>query len=195
MIISGSPVSVLLVSGSEKGSSFLCDLLDPSRFAPVISCDSAGEARRLLSSEPFDLVLINSPLSDASGVPLAAEVAENTSCGVILFVGSSVYEEVYPQMIPRGVMTVTKSSAKATILQAVHLCAATNARLRALESKALSLEEKMTEGRLVSRAKLLLMEQLRMSEAAAHRYIEKQAMDQCVKRREIAENIIRTYSN
>ena len=32
-----------------------------------------------------------------------------------------------------------------------------------------------------------------MTEAAAHRMIEKQAMDRCVTRREIAKEIIRTY--
>jgi response regulator NasT len=32
-----------------------------------------------------------------------------------------------------------------------------------------------------------------MTESDAHRYIEKQAMDRCVTRREIAENILQTY--
>ena len=53
----------------------------------------------------------------------------------------------------------------------------------------------MEEIRLVNRAKLLLVECLKMSEAEAHRYIEKTAMDRCVRRREIAENIIRTYGS
>ena len=39
----------------------------------------------------------------------------------------------------------------------------------------------------------LLIEQLKMTEPEAHRYIEKQAMDRCVTRRKIAENIILTY--
>ena len=33
-----------------------------------------------------------------------------------------------------------------------------------------------------------------MSEEEAHRYIEKQAMDRCTTRREIAESILRTYA-
>ena len=40
-------------------------------------------------------------------------------------------------------------------------------------------------------AKSILIDQLKMSETQAHKYIEKQAMDGCVKREEIAENIIR----
>ena len=36
--------------------------------------------------------------------------------------------------------------------------------------------------------------ELKMSESDAHRYIEKQAMDQCITKRSIAEDIIKTYS-
>ena len=59
---------------------------------------------------------------------------------------------------------------------------------------AATVEEKMEEIRLVNRAKWLLIECLSMSEAEAHRYIEKQAMDRCVTRREIARGIIQTYA-
>ena len=56
------------------------------------------------------------------------------------------------------------------------------------------MDEKMEEIRLVNRAKWLLIEKLTMTESDAHRYIEKQAMDQCVSRREIAKGIIQTYT-
>ena len=52
----------------------------------------------------------------------------------------------------------------------------------------------MQEIRVGNRAKWMLIERLQMSEADAHRYIEKMAMDRCVSRREIAEGIIKTYS-
>ena len=48
--------------------------------------------------------------------------------------------------------------------------------------------------RLVNRAKLLLITELKMEEPTAHRFIEKQSMDRCITRREVAEEIIRTYS-
>ena len=48
----------------------------------------------------------------------------------------------------------------------------------------------MEEIRLVNRAKWLLIEQLKMTEAEAHRHIEKQAMDRCVTRRAVAEDIL-----
>ena len=68
-------------------------------------------------------------------------------------------------------------------------------RLRQICKKNLCpLKEKMAEIRLVNKAKWILISQLSMSEPESHRYIEKQAMDRCVTRRSIAEEIIRTYS-
>ena len=55
-------------------------------------------------------------------------------------------------------------------------------------------EEKMQEIRLVNHAKWLLINELKMNESDAHHYIEKQAMDCCVSKRIIAEDIIKTYS-
>ena len=66
-------------------------------------------------------------------------------------------------------------------------------RLRKMEKKATTIEEKMEEIRLVNRAKWILIEQLKMTEADAHHHIERQAMDRCVSKKEIALGIIKTY--
>ena len=52
----------------------------------------------------------------------------------------------------------------------------------------------MEQIRLVNRAKWILIRELKMSEPDAHRYIEKQAMDRCVSRGDIARDIIKTYA-
>ena len=66
-------------------------------------------------------------------------------------------------------------------------------RVRKTEKKTQSSEAKMNEIRLVNRAKWMLISELKMTEPDAHRYIEKQAMDRCVSKQRIAEEIIKTY--
>ena len=66
--------------------------------------------------------------------------------------------------------------------------------LRRSRKRTLTLEEKMAEIRAVNRAKWLLIRELNMGEAEAHRYIEKQAMNRGVSRKVIAGEIIGTYS-
>ena len=48
----------------------------------------------------------------------------------------------------------------------------------------------MEEIRIVNRAKWMLIDRLHLTEQEAHRMIEKRAMDRCVTRRVIAEEIL-----
>ena len=63
-----------------------------------------------------------------------------------------------------------------------------------MEQKTSSIEERMEEIRIVNRAKCLLISKLKMTEPEAHHYIEKNAMDNCIRKKEAAENIIHLYS-
>ena len=56
-----------------------------------------------------------------------------------------------------------------------------------------TIEEKISEIRLVNHAKWLLIECLSMTEAEAQRYIEKKAMDARISKKEMAESVIKTY--
>ena len=53
----------------------------------------------------------------------------------------------------------------------------------------------MAEIRMVNRAKWLLINQLQMTEPEAHRLIEKQAMDRCIAKRAVAQEIIDRYGD
>ena len=193
MYAKNNACSVLIVSSSEKITSFLMELLPPSQFYPVASVQNAGDAKRSLLDFRRDIVIINAPLSDEYGVQLAADIACDSSIGVMLLVKEEVFEQTIYKVEEYGVFTVQKPNSRQYILGALRLLVATQAKLRAMEKKAMSLQEKMDEIRIVNRAKWILIDRLKMNEADAHRYIEKQAMDLCVKRREIAENIIRVY--
>ena len=71
--------------------------------------------------------------------------------------------------------------------------APTCGRLSRSRSEYAALRGKLDDARLINRAKLLLISRLKMSEDEAHRFLERSAMDGCVKLRTVAESIIRTY--
>lgn len=68
-------------------------------------------------------------------------------------------------------------------------------KFKRVSSEAIPAKKSGVEARLIERAKEVLMEYLKMTEAQAHRYIEKQAMDMRITRREVAESILKTYEN
>ena len=187
-----SVYSVLVVSPAGRGADFLASVFDAPTFDPVVNASSAGEARRLLSSEQYDLIAVNSPLPDETGIDFCIDAAQGPS-GVMLFVKNDIYEIVSSQCTREGIFVIPKPNTQRNVAQSVTLLCAICERLRKYEKKTRTLREKMDSIRIVNRAKWLLIERLGMTEQDAHRWIEKAAMDRCVKKREIAETIIRMY--
>ena len=63
-------------------------------------------------------------------------------------------------------------------------------RLKKLERQVQAAEDKVQELRLIDKAKFLLVEREHMTENEAHRYIGKQAMNNGVSRKRIAQQLL-----
>ena len=185
--------SVLLVSSSPKFNESMPALLPESRFYPVTAVSDVSSARRRLLENKYDIVLLNTPLPDDFGTRLALYICENSGAGVLLLVKAEHYPDIPGRVSPFGVLVLPKPTTSQAVSQSFQLLCGTRERLRRMEQKTASIEEKMEEIRIINRAKLLLMEQLKMTEKEAHRFIEKQAMDRCVTRITIAQSILSTY--
>ncbi len=185
--------SVLVVSSFKKFNEAFAHTLPEANYFPVNIVTNVAAAKRALLEKNYDFVLINTPLTDDFGMRLAIDTSSNERTVVLLIVKADIYSEVHSKVVDYGVMTLAKPASAQSVLQALQWMAAIRERLRRLEKKALSVEEKMEEIRIINRAKWILIENLNMTETDAHRYIEKQAMDRCVTRKAIAQGIINTY--
>lgn len=194
MVFQEKTYSVLLVSSAEKFTASAISLLPSTDYHPVTVVGTAGEARRLLQSRNYDLVLINSPLRDEFGTRLAVDICQSGSSGVLLFVKSEIYDDVYAKVMSDGVMVLSKPTNAPIVTQTLRILCSARERFKRMEEKQATVEEKIKEIRLVNRAKWLLIECLSMTEEEAHHYIEKQAMDMRLSKAEVAANIIKTYS-
>lgn len=183
--------SVLSVAAAEKFHTSLRELLPNGRYDPVHAVYGASEARRRMLETAYDVILISAPLPDEFGACLAQHAAEHTGAGVLMMVKSEYYSDVSEQLTPCGVLTLQKPTSPQMMLQCMELLCATRERLRRMEQKSASIEDKMAEIRLVNRAKWALIEKRGLTEQEAHRFIEKAAMDRCVPKRVIAEEILR----
>lgn len=183
---------MLVISASDKIYDYITELLPASEFSPILRACSAGEAKRMLVSDAVDIVIINTPLPDEFGTDLAMDLSDGTA-GVLLLVRNDSYDQVNYRVENYGVLTLSKPNSKQAVYSAIRLLAAMNNKLKKMDKKNRTLIEKMADIRVVNRAKWLLIDNLNMNEKDAHYYIEKQAMDSRLSRKEIAENIIRTY--
>ena len=185
--------SVLIVSDSQKFNSSLTSALPENKYGPIKVVPGVGACKRELLERSYDIVIINTPLPDDYGSRLAIDLASDIGLGVLIFVKSENFSAVYDQVTEYGVLTVSKPANGQMVLQSMLLLCATRERLRRMEKKTASIEEKMEEIRLTNRAKWALIDNLGMNEAEAHKYIEKQAMDRCMPKKRIAEEIIEKY--
>lgn len=185
--------SVLVVSAAESFNSSLPSMLPENAFEPVTLETSLSAAKRSFSNRSYDFVIVNSPLPDGNGAKLAVDISASSQAVVLLLVRSEYSDAAFFELGEHGVFVLPKPTSKVTFQMALGWLASARERLRRAEKKTLSFEEKMEEIRLVNRAKWLLISEEHMQEPEAHRSIEKQAMDRCVTRREIASEIIKEY--
>lgn len=185
---------VLLISSAERFNSALQALLPERRYSPVTVVTNAAAGRRALNDQPYDFVMINTPLPDEFGSELAIYLSQNPTVIPLLFVSRDHLDDIHNQVAEYGVLTLPKPATGENVRLGLRWMAAYRERLRRLEKKSVSLEDKMKEIRLVNKAKWLLIDQKNMNETDAHHFIEKQAMNHSVSKGTIAEAILKNLS-
>ncbi|MFI3173485.1 MAG: ANTAR domain-containing protein [Eubacteriales bacterium] len=187
------PFRVLVISKSIKMAELLIETLPHDQFTPIASVSTVGESKRMLVDNDFDIIVINTPLEDDFGIQTALDIVAEKSASVMILVAGEIFDQVTYKVEDHGIVTLAKPTSKQAIYSAIKMISAMRFKVRAMERETLDLRSKMEEIRIITRAKWILVDQLHMDEPQAHHYIEKQAMDRCVKKIEIAKNIIRTY--
>ena len=186
--------SVLVVSAGENLNTALSTIMSQSHYSPLKFVSNIAEAKRQWCERDYDFLIINSPLPDDTGVRFAIDTVASSSAIVLFLVRSELSESMKDKLFGTGVLTLAKPLNRVSVIQALEWMASFRERLKKIEVKTLSIEDKMKEIRVVNKAKWLLISVLKMDEPQAHRYIEKQAMDACISKKEVADRIIKTYS-
>ena len=185
--------NVLLVSSAGKLNTALLPFFDAERFEPVTVVDTVSRAQRMLAERDYDLVIINAPLPDDFGRRFAIDVCTDSGRVALLIVRSDIYDETCSAMTPHGVLVAKRPMERSVMEELLDVMCTVRERLRGVQKKTMTLEDKMAEIRQVNRAKWALIRACHMTEEEAHRYIQKQAMDVCVSKKEAAESILKTY--
>lgn len=181
--------SILIVSSSERFVHLVKKSLDG--FITIDVRKSGSLARRSLVERDYDIIVINAPLPDESGIELVRDASDRSRALILFVTPVELYDDVLENVTDRGVLAITSEMVEDRLDKAIRYLTALQGRIHRLEQKTLTLEEKMTEIRLVNKAKAILINKKGLSEAEAHKAIGKLAMDNGVSRGEIAKRIIR----
>lgn len=185
----------LVVCNSEKNAGFFIDTLNLVSCSKITIVKTCGEARRILLERDFDICIINSPLLDESGERLAKDVATTYACQVLLVIKMENYDAISAKVEDFGVATIGKPINRNMFLTSLKFLKASSNRLKKVKNENNKLTQQIKDIKLVDRAKCLLIAHTSISEVEAHKYIEKQAMNLRLAKREIATDIINKYEN
>ena len=188
-------VRALLVSSSEAQTQRISALLTRARIVPFDHAGSARQALEQFDAGGIDGVLIAEPIAGSSGRELALQLKKRHCMAVLLLAAPEHADAAAALLEQSGVLVLPSDAPESLIVQTIRLLTAVRIQLEQMQHKAEKLEAKVADIRIINRAKLLLVQHLQMTETEAHKYIEKQAMDTSMRRRTIAENIIRTYED
>lgn len=156
---------------------------------------SALQGRKSAREEDYDMILVNSPLEFDLGVDFVKTLVKITYASIIILTPSEIVKEVREQVAGLGVLVLGKPLRKDQFTAEVDSAYLASRRTRVIYVENVRLKKKIRELKVVDRAKVLLVEYLKLSEEQAHKYIEQQAMELRKSRAEIAQSIINTYQS
>ncbi|EID85448.1 Response regulator [Treponema sp. JC4] len=182
--------SVLLVTKDPKLSQLVSVMLMPPLFEVDILSDF-NEARRRVSERVYNIILAD--YADGEGSDFALDASDSLST-ILLLTPPAIFEEVSYRVEGYGIISVTNPFDQFYFYNMIKAAIAVQYKVQILSSQTTKLKNKMEEIKLVNRAKMLLMQNLNMTEQEAHHYIEKEAMNRGLKKTSVAENVVKTYA-
>ncbi len=183
---------ILIVSKTPASIEKLSDIIEKCGAQLIKGVLSARDAAEKLDETEYDIIVINAPLADDSGLSLAQK-ARAKDVGIVLLINSDVVDKVQEVTEELGAFLVEKPINPPLLIQGIRFVAAAQKRYISLRLENSRLAQKVEDIKVINRAKCCLMQTLNLSESAAHRYIEKQAMDTRKPKRHVAERILKTY--
>ena len=184
----------IIISDSLKATEFYQDFLQKNGCHTIKVVDNGAEAKRSFVSYDYDVCIINTPLHSDMCEQLSIDLAEQNTAQVILFVKSDCMDEMTERVENYGILTVEKPINKQMFWSALKFSQVISRRIELCNEKIKKLQRQLEELKTISKAKCILIEKERLTEQDAHKYIEKQAMNQRVSRYEVAEQILCFYT-
>lgn len=185
--------NVLLISKTEQSVVPLVEMLKGEGYNEFKTALTSEQAINEIELNEYDIIVINTPILNSNGIDLSFYMTDKTRSGVFLIIKSDLLETIQMQIEDHGVFVIPKPINKHYFHHALRLWEVSKIRIEGLAKENLMLKNKVEEINLVNRAKYVLMQCLSMSEAQAHKYLEKQSMDMRQTKMAIAEQVLNTY--
>lgn len=168
----------------------LRETLEEEGYEVVGETGRGDEAVRLVRDLRPDIAILDIKMPGVDGLTAAREIAAERLCAVLILTAFSQRDLIEQARDAGALAYLVKPYQKSELIPAVELAIGRHRELVALAGEVASLEEQLETRKLVDRAKGLLMDRHGMTEAEAFSFVQKTAMHQRAKMRDIARRIV-----
>ena len=190
--------NVLTAAGKEESIQLLRQILRSVSGAGqlrVLQAATLEQIRRSVSGAgaqaPADLLIAVMPLSDGTGVEGIIDVAQrHPQLMTILLVRQEAYEQVSYQCRNQQVFVIAMPFKRQVLAEAASFMLRLRTVMDDKDKELARLRKNLSEIRVITSAKIRLVQTRQMTEEEAHYYLEKEAMDRSLTKKEVAEEIL-----
>ena len=190
---------VLAAAGKDESIQLLRQILRGVSGAGQLRIQQAAtleQIRRGVSGagaqSPADLLIAVMPLGDGTGVEGIIDVAQrHPQLMSILLVRQEAYEQVTYQCRNQQIFVIAMPFKRQVLAEAASFMLRIRTVIDDKDKELVRLRKNLSEIRIITSAKIRLMQTRQMTEEDAHYYLEKEAMDRSLSKKEVAEEILR----
>ncbi|KWW41196.1 putative transcriptional regulatory protein pdtaR [Micrococcus luteus] len=168
----------------------LVEVLTGAGYRVVAEAGDGRAAVEAVREHRPDIVVMDVKMPVMDGIAAAGEIAGERLAPVVMLTAFSQRELVERARTAGAMAYVVKPFTEADLVPAIELAVARFDELRSLEAEVRDLGDRLKTRKIVDRAKALLQERMRLSEAESFRWIQKTSMDRRLTMREVAQAVI-----
>ncbi len=148
------------------------------------------EAVELVKTLEPDLAILDIRMPGLDGLEVARQIADDKKSAVLILTAYSQRDLIEEARDAGALAYLVKPFQRSELIPAVEIALGRHREMRTLQDETKSLEEQLETRKLVDRAKGILMDGHGMSENEAFDWIQKTAMNNRVKARDVAQQVI-----
>lgn len=185
--------SVLIVSSSINDTLWIRQDIERLRISNINVVKSVMEARRILASHFYDLLIIDISVLDNDSVCFARDSLEVKANQILMLTDLDNVDKFEENLEKYGIFTLGVPCSHDMLYGCLKMIEAAFNRMHMAQLDNENLRKKIEDLKTIYQAKSLLMEKCHCTEEEAHKLIERSAMENRVTKIEISEKIIEKY--
>jgi two-component system, response regulator PdtaR len=168
----------------------LKETLEEEGYAVVGETGRGDQAIQLVRDLRPDLAILDIKMPGLDGLTVAKHITEERLCGVLILTAFSQREVVEQARDAGALAYLVKPFQKSDLIPAIEVAIGRFRELQSLSGERDKLEEQLENRKSIDRAKGVLMDECGLKEQEAFAFIQRTAMSERTRMREVADRIL-----